>query len=169
MKSTNKQLLILTTQVVNNLRFLFPLFWGGYLLHWPIKYFFFNCSACESKNTSTGVTQANSTQTCKQIPTNTYSTQPEIPPLIPCKTCRFHTAACCWCDLSKMLELKWITEECSMPQTSTRKKAQLCVLFRKQESTIMYVPCWKPAPHLLLTTGSSILFISASSTHLFVW
>ena len=44
-----------------------------------------------------------------------------------------------------------------MPQTGTRKKAQLYVLFGKEESAILYVLCWKPALHFSLTTGSLIL------------
>lgn len=56
-----------------------------------------------------------------------------------------------------MLQLKRITEEFSMPQTYTRKKAQLCVLFRREQSVIICLLCWKPALHFSLATGSPIL------------
>lgn len=44
-----------------------------------------------------------------------------------------------------------------MPQTGAGKKAQLCVLFGKEESAIVRVPCWKPASHISLTTGPPVL------------
>lgn len=44
-----------------------------------------------------------------------------------------------------------------MPQTYTGKKAQLHVLFKKEQSVIIYLLCWKPALHFSLTTGSPIL------------
>lgn len=44
-----------------------------------------------------------------------------------------------------------------MPQTYTRKKAQLCVLFRREQSVIICLLCWKPALHFSLATGSPIL------------
>lgn len=52
-----------TTQVVNNSRFWYPLFCRSFCdsLFFKLTLFLFNCSACESKNTNTGLTQTNST------------------------------------------------------------------------------------------------------------
>lgn len=66
----------------------------------------------------------------------------------------------------KDVELKWVTEEFSTPQSGTGKKAQQYVLFRRGESTIMYVPCWKPALHFFQTTGSPILCSFLQGAHI---